>query len=302
MTEFKKFSHYKALPESLKIIATQTAMWDFARKHGLSSPTATEHYIEETFAHDNQIVKQSLNSGFWRRKFDGQPLKNGQAFKQLSVVIKHSARILNHPLWSLLTTLDSKPETLDEIIQRLSPKVKVRLISTNEATKSFPLKQSYSSQRKWLYQQQTLDALTGLLLVAMNDMKHYKKGRSTEAEQLAFKLFFSLFTVVYPIKNREELAVLIDKRLCFEAQELHIYNGGDIDEGAIPDALFFNPDWFGNLVTKNTVNGVFQILEMTLNQATNQSSKTTSLKAKLTALAQLPDWDMKYLYSSVRQP
>jgi len=46
LTENIDYSHYKSLPKSIKILATQVAVYDFMFKHKLKSCAQLESYIE----------------------------------------------------------------------------------------------------------------------------------------------------------------------------------------------------------------------------------------------------------------
>lgn len=260
MTENIEFYHYKQLPKDIKILATQTAVWDFMVKHELKTSAELKRHIEEEFS-SNDLIIQSVDSNFWQQKLNGQIVRNNSAFNQFSTVLKHSANILNHPFWTLIAARRLDVTVIDGLMKRLPYTVRGIIRSSKRPTKSSPLKQSYVSQKQRLFDINSLDSLTALLLIAITEIKRYKKERSNQAEQLAFKQFFQLFTRQYPIKNRDDLAIEIDKLLCHVANEFHVPFVECEKEEAVELAKSINPIFFGTLYTKNIANGMFKIVE-----------------------------------------
>ncbi|GAB5382847.1 MAG: hypothetical protein Alis2KO_41880 [Aliiglaciecola sp.] len=260
LTENIEFSHYKALPKRVKILATQTAVWDFMFKHNLKTLAQLKKHIKHHFPSDDIILK-SLGYNTWRRKLRGEVIKNTNGFKLFSAVLGQSTKLLNHPFWALLATRKYDAAVIDGLMKRLPYKIRGIIRSSNRRTKSYPLKQSYASQKKNLFEEGTLDSLTALLLITITDIRRYKKDRCNQAEQLAFNLFFQLFTNQYPINDRDDLAIEVDKFLCHVADEFHVPSVECEKDESVELTKSINPIFFGTLYTKNIAYGMFKIVE-----------------------------------------
>lgn len=258
LTENIDYSHYKSLPKSIKILATQVAVYDFMFKHKLKSCAQLESYIELHFGLDPDILR-SVEYNFWRRKLNGESLIKINGFKAFSAVMNQSVRILNHPFWRLLTTRKFDVNTVDGLMKRLSYTDRRIIRSSSRKTKSYPLKQSYSPQKQRLRKEESLDSLTALLLITIMEIRQYNKGRDSQTEQLAFDHFFNLFSTQYPIKSRDDLAIEIDKLLCAANNEFHIPFVEDEGENNVALAKMMTPTYFGKVYSKNIANGVFKI-------------------------------------------
>ncbi|MGB0942706.1 MAG: hypothetical protein ACPGUE_09905 [Marinomonas sp.] len=241
-------------------MATQVAMWDFMFKHELKTLAELKRHIAEEFS-SNDLIIQSVGSNFWRQKLNGQIVRNKSAFNVFSTVLRSSANLLNHPFWTLIASRKLDVTVIDGLMKRLPYTVRGIIRSSKRPTKSFPLKQSYTSQKQRLFEINSLDSLTALLLISITEIKRYKKDRCNQAEQLAFKQFFQLFTCQYPIKDRDELAIEVDKLLCHVANEFHVPFVECEKEEAVELAKSINPIFFGTLYTKNITNAMFKIVE-----------------------------------------
>ncbi|MGB0942694.1 MAG: hypothetical protein ACPGUE_09845 [Marinomonas sp.] len=243
-------------------MATQAAVWDFMFKHELKTSAELKRHIEKEFS-SNDLIIQSVGSNFWRQKLNGQIVRNKSAFNVFATVLKNSANILNHPFWTLIAARKLDAIVIHSLMKRLSYTISRIIRSSTRKTKSYPLKQSYASQKQRLFEINSLDSLTALLLISITEIKRYKKGRSNQAEQLAFKQFFQLFTCQYPIKDRDELAIEVDKLLCHVANEFHVPFVECEKDESVELAKSINPIFFGTLYTKNIANGMFKIVEGT---------------------------------------
>ncbi|MCH2058025.1 MAG: hypothetical protein MK214_15710 [Thalassotalea sp.] len=229
-------------------------------KYNVKTLAQLNKHIKHKFPSDDVIVK-SVGYNTWRRKLRGEVIKNTNGFKLFSAVLGQSAKLLNHPFWTLLATRKYDAMVIDGLMKRLPYKIRGIIRSSNRRTKSFPLKQSYASQKQCLFEEGTLDSLTALLLITITEIKRYKKDRCNQAEQLAFTLFFQLFTHQYPINDRDGLAIEVDKLLCHVANEFHVPFVEYEKDEAVEVAKSINPIFFGTLYTKNIANGMFKIVE-----------------------------------------
>ena len=187
---------------------------------------------------------------------------------------------------------------IDALMKRLPYTIRRAIRSSNRKTKSYPLKQSYASQRQVLYEQNTLDTLTALLLITIIEIRQYKKKRCCHSEQLAFKLFYRLFTIKYPINSRNDLAITIDKTLCLAANEFQIPFVQNEEENGVHEAIAIKADYFGKLYSIDVADGIFEILDrFSKKVAANSAAHFAQTKA-LTALQELPSWDLEKIYTS----
>jgi len=261
-SESIEFLHYKKLPNSIKILATQTAVQDFMFKHNLKTYAQLKKHIKHQFKESDAVLK-SVEYNFWRRKLKGEVLNKTNGFKLFPIVMNKSTKLLNHPFWTLLATRRFDASTIDSLMKRLPYIVRRIIRSSGNKTKSYPLKQSYAPQKQRLYENKSLDNLTALLLVSITEIKRYKKDRCNQAEQLAFNQFFQIFTNQYPIKSRDDLAIEIDKLLCRVTNEFHIPFIDYKNEDGVAEAKSINPIYFGTLYSKNIANSMFKIIEST---------------------------------------
>jgi hypothetical protein len=257
-----EFSHYKRLPKSIKFLATQTAVWDFMFKNNLKTHAQLKEHIRHEFKESDVILK-SVEYNFWRRKLNGEVISKSNGFKLFPIVMNKSAKLLNHPFWTLLATRKFDAPTIDALMKRLPYIVRRIIRSSGNKTKSYPLKQSYVPQKQRLYEEESLDSLAALLLITITEIKRYKKGRCNQAEQLAFNQFFQIFTHQYPIKSRDDLAIEIDKLLCRVTNEFHIPFIDYQNEDGVAEAKSIDPIYFGTLYSKNIAHGMFKIVENT---------------------------------------
>jgi hypothetical protein len=261
-SESIEFLHYKKLPKSIKILATQTSVRDFMFKHNLKTYAQLKKHIKHQFKESDAVLK-SVEYNFWRRKLKGEVLNKSNGFKLFPIVMNKSTKLLNHPFWSLLATRTFDAPAIDGLMKRLPYIIRRIIRSSGNKTKSYPLKQSYAPQKQRLYEEESLDSLTALLLISIIDIKRYKKQRCCQAEQLAFNQFFHIFTNQYPIKSRDDLAIEIDKLLCRVTNEFHIPFIDYKNEDGFAEAKSIDPIYFGTLYSKNIANGMFKIIEST---------------------------------------
>jgi len=170
----------------------------------------------KSMGYDDRDPLTKKYGNFWYKLQSGRGIKHiGNLKHFIESICWYSALILRHELWHFI---DGKLETND-VIKKLDRDLKRKLFTrealrTRRFEQSFDsFKRSYHKQRLNLYQQQTLDSLEALLLIAMLQTQKYKHNRPSSAEKLAYGQFLYLFGYKYKVLKKLEVGNKIALRL-----------------------------------------------------------------------------------------
>ncbi|WNF48438.1 hypothetical protein RHP75_08500 [Pseudomonas sp. SG20056] len=117
------------------------------RRLGVRRVAQVTSALIEMAGYENATIYSKYRADFYRY-MNGGNIKNENLVKAVDNLLPGTARIVHHPIWSLLSTRGAEKEVLIELAQKLQPNLHQFLLKYDEDTYAIDLR-SLSKYRGW---------------------------------------------------------------------------------------------------------------------------------------------------------
>ncbi len=193
------FYIYQKLEPAIKKIATSHWSYEVLRKVGAKNTNELPLKLNK----GNSAIKIQ-KQGYWRKKWDGQPLKNSVKLDDIDNTYNGVSQTLYHPLWTLLSEREITKNKLAFLTQQLPLSIQSEILSTQKCFTLWHIKKIAKCN--------SLDSVAALLLIHLKQKNINAEYNDRALNMELFKLMLRLFSFPYAkVRYGYELCVRIGK-------------------------------------------------------------------------------------------
>ncbi|MGB4074149.1 hypothetical protein [Pseudomonas sp.] len=172
------------------------------RRLGVDKVSQITPALVEVAGAERGAVYSKFRADFYRYK-RGENIKNDNLIKAVDKLLPGMARIVSHPIWSLLSTRDPEEAELIVLAQKLEPGLHQILLKHDEVTRAIDFR-SFTKSRDWFssgskflraIDRRGLDELAALLIAVKAHELHGEYGESRSLRELVMYFFIEISLV-----------------------------------------------------------------------------------------------------------
>ncbi|MEO9943787.1 hypothetical protein [Paraglaciecola sp.] len=195
---------YSSLPSPLKKLATQACIYDLMRDQKVDEIGGLLDALESSDRYNTERLWQERESGFYRKKLNGQPLKQHSKIRSIGEVSSLAIQTLNHPLWRLLANPTKDKNELISFFKQYQ-----KYNGNNKTSVKTCIKNYCSDLKKC----SDIDQMTAHLLLYMFELSKTNRHPPLHDLHRTFKFTLVFLAFQYPLLDHWEFLKVIESAI-----------------------------------------------------------------------------------------